>query len=315
MKRSMRGVAAVVAATLAMLGGNVFAQAANPAPRTALVTEREKVSYAVGLDVGQSFEPVADFIDAAAFERAVRNAFAGGKPLISEDEAKTVDASLRSNMAARQGAPAPGRPPGAQPPAVSKEKVGLMLGSYAVGPALASLKDDIDLAVLMQGLRTSLAKEPPLLSPQEAQATMQAFMSSKRGSTGARNRAAGAAFLGKNKTEKGVITTPSGLQYMVLRQGNGARPLPTSRVRVNYEGKLLDGTVFDSSYQRGVPAEFGLDKVIAGWTEGLALMPVGGKYRFWIPSSLAYGAEGTQGGPIGPDATLTFDVELMGILQ
>ena len=84
---------------------------------------------------------------------------------------------------------------------------------------------------------------------------------------------------------------------------------------MNYEGKLLDGTVFDSSYQRGQPAEFGLNQVIAGWTEGVALMPVGSKYRFWIPSNLAYGASGTQGGPIGPDATLTFDVELMGILQ
>jgi FKBP-type peptidyl-prolyl cis-trans isomerase FkpA len=84
-------------------------------------------------------------------------------------------------------------------------------------------------------------------------------------------------------------------------------------VRVNYEGKLLNGTVFDSSYQRGQPAEFGLNQVIAGWTEGVALMPVGAKYRFWIPSSLAYGPNGGQG-VIGPDATLTFDVELLNIL-
>ncbi|WP_170292369.1 FKBP-type peptidyl-prolyl cis-trans isomerase, partial [Xanthomonas maliensis] len=105
-----------------------------------------------------------------------------------------------------------------------------------------------------------------------------------------------------------------GLQYMVLRQGSGERPMPTNTVRVNYEGKLLDGQVFDSSYQRGQPAEFGLGQVIPGWTEGLALMPVGSKYRFWIPSNLAYGPNGTQGGPIGPDATLTFDVELLGIL-
>lgn len=100
---------------------------------------------------------------------------------------------------------------------------------------------------------------------------------------------------------------------MVLRQGSGERPMRTNKVRVNYEGKLLNGQVFDSSYQRGQPAEFGLDQVIAGWTEGVALMPVGSKYRFWIPSNLAYGPNGTQGA-IGPDATLTFDVELMGIL-
>jgi FKBP-type peptidyl-prolyl cis-trans isomerase FkpA len=86
-------------------------------------------------------------------------------------------------------------------------------------------------------------------------------------------------------------------------------------VRVNYKGTLLDGSTFDSSYDRGQPAEFGLDQVIPGWTEGLTMMPVGGKYRFWIPSDLAYGKQGTPGGPIGPNATLMFDVELMGIVQ
>jgi len=109
-----------------------------------------------------------------------------------------------------------------------------------------------------------------------------------------------------------VLTTPSGLQYMVLREGSGPRPMASDTVRVNYEGKLLDGTVFDSSYERGEPAEFPLNRVIAGWTEGLSLMPVGAKYRFWIPSDLAYGASGSPP-KIGPNATLTFDVELLGI--
>ena len=315
MKRSIRGVAALVAATLAMMGGNVLAQNNDQAGKTALVSERDKVSYAVGLDVGKSFQPVADFIDLAAFERSIRNVFDGGKPLMTEEEAKATDESLRKNLAARQGAPVPGMAPGTQPPAVDKGKVGTMLGSFAVGPSLAPLKGEIDLGTLMQAVRTSLANGKPLLSEQEAMATMQAYMTKKQGMAGQKNREEGAAFLSKNKTQPGVITTPSGLQYTVLRPGNGARPTPTSKVRVNYEGKLLDGTVFDSSYQRGQPAEFGLNQVIAGWTEGVALMPVGSKYRFWIPSNLAYGASGTQGGPIGPDATLTFDVELMGILQ
>ncbi len=315
MKRSIRGVAALVAATLAMMGGNVLAQNNDQAGKTALVSERDKVSYAVGLDVGKSFQPVADFIDLAAFERSIRNVFDGGKPLMTEAEAKATDESLRKNLAVRQGAPVPGMAPGTQPPAVDKGKVGTMLGSFAVGPSLAPLKGEIDLGTLMQAVRTSLANGKPLLSEQEAMATMQAYMTKKQGMAGQKNREEGAAFLSKNKTQPGVITTPSGLQYTVLRPGNGTRPTPTSKVRVNYEGKLLDGTVFDSSYQRGQPAEFGLNQVIAGWTEGVALMPVGSKYRFWIPSNLAYGASGTQGGPIGPDATLTFDVELMGILQ
>ena len=315
MKRSMRGVAALVAATLAMTGGGVSAQNAGNNGKASLTTEKEKVSYAVGMDVARSFAPVADHIDLGAFERAVRNAFDGGKPLQSESEAKETDQALRMNIAASQGAPVAGVAPGTQPPPVAKDKVGLMLGDRAVGPSLAPLKDDLDLAVLMQALRTSFAKGQLLLSEQEAGATMQAYMTRKQGMAGQKNREEGAAFLTKNKSEKGVITTPSGLQYMVLRQGNGARPNPGSRVRVNYEGKLLNGTVFDSSYQRGEPAEFGLNQVIPGWTEGVSLMPVGATYRFWIPSSLAYGPAGTQGGPIGPDATLTFDVELMGILQ
>ena len=314
MKRSIRGVAALVAATLAMMGGNVLAQNNDQAGKTALVSERDKVSYAVGLDVGKSFQPVADFIDLAAFERSIRNVFDGGKPLMTEAEAKATDESLRKNLAVRQGAPVPGMAPGTQPPAVDKGKVGTMLGSFAVGPSLAPLKGEIDLGTLMQAVRTSLANGKPLLSEQEAMATMQAYMTKKQGMAGQKNREEGAAFLSKNKTQPGVITTPSGLQYTVLRPGNGTRPTPTSKVRVNYEGKLLDGTVFDSSYQRGQPAEFGLNQVIAGWTEGVALMPVGSKYRFWIPSELAYGANGAPGGKIGPDATLTFDVELLGVM-
>ena len=313
MKRTMRGVAALMAATLAMMGGSLAAQTPGKGDKTVLTTEKEKVSYAIGMDVGKSFEPVAEFIDLGVFERAVKNAFDGGKPLQSEEEAKATDQALRLSIAAKQGAAVPGMPPGAQPPAVAKDKVGMMLGDRAVGPSLAPLKDEIDLAVFMQALRTSIAKGPLLLNVQEAMATMQAYMTKKRGSVAEKNRAEGAAFLTANKTQKGVITTPSGLQYMVLRQGNGARPTTASRVRVNYEGKLLNGTVFDSSYQRGQPAEFGLNQVIAGWTEGVSLMSVGAKYRFWIPSGLAYGPAGNQG--IGPDATLTFDVELMGILQ
>ncbi len=311
MKRSVRGVAAWVAIMAATLGVNVSAQ-----EKTVLSNEREKVSYAIGVDVGQSFAPVASYIDVPSFERAVKNAMDGGQPLISQQEAQATNEALRMSVAISQGQQVPGMPPGAQPPAVSKEKVGLMFGSYMVGPSLAELKNDIDLAVFTQAVRTAFSKTgTPLMTPEQAQATLQEFATRRQSQAGQRNREEGAKFLAENKAKKGVITTPSGLQYMVLREGNGARPTPSSRVRVNYVGKLLDGKQFDSSYDRGQPAEFGLNQVIPGWTEGVSLMPVGAKYRFWIPGDLGYGKSGTPDGSIGPDATLTFDVELMGILQ
>ena len=142
---------------------------------------------------------------------------------------------------------------------------------------------------------------------------MQAREESRLAGIAQKNAEDGAAFLAKNKGQKGVIATASGLEYMVLRQGTGQRPRPTARVRVNYHATLLDGTVFDSSYDRGQAAEFGLGQVIAGWTEGVALMPVGAKYRFWIPASLAYGERGSPP-TIGPNATLVFDVELLDVL-
>jgi FKBP-type peptidyl-prolyl cis-trans isomerase FkpA len=318
MKMGMRGAAASL--MIVALSASAPAMSQQPAARAAskeisvLTSDREKVSYAIGLDVARSFEPIAQDIDLTALQRAIENAFKGGKPLLSDEQTQATDTALRTSLAVRNGQQVPGMAPGSQPPAVSKENVGLMLGDRAVGPSLARIKDDIDLAVLLQAVHTVFDKGTPLLSQQEAAATLQAFGTSKQAAAAGKNREEGNAFLAKNKTEKGVVTTASGLQYLVLRQGSGERPAATSKVRVNYEGKLLDGTVFDSSYGRGQPAEFGLNQVIKGWTEGLTLMPVGSKYRFWIPSNLAYGSEGTPGGPIGPDAALTFDVELMGIL-
>ncbi len=287
MKMAMRGAAAsLMIVAMAASAPAMSQQTAAPAAskeKSALNTEKEKVSYAIGMDIARSFEPVADYIDTAAMQRAIENAFKGGQPLLGDEQAQATDAALRTTLAARNGQQVPGLAPGAQPPAVNKQNVGLMLGDRMVGPSLVRIKDDIDLAVLVQGLQTSLSKGTTLLSPQEAQATLQAFGSSKQAAASGKNREQGNAFLAKNKTEKGVVTTASGLQYMVLRQGSGERPNPSSKVRVNYEGKLLDGHVFDSSYERGEPVEFGLNQVIKGWSEGVSLMPVGSKYRFWIP--------------------------------
>jgi len=318
MKMGKRGAtASLLILAMAATGVAIAQQPAAPAAtkeKSVLTSEREKVGYAIGVDVASSFEPVAADVDIAALRRAVENAFAGGQPLLSQEEAQQTDQALRTTMMVRAGQPVPGMAPGSQPPPVDREKVGLMLGSYAVGPSLAPIKDEIDLDATFQAIATLFAKGTPLMDRQQAQATLQAYSTAKQAAAAGKNRQEGVAFLAKNKTQPGVVTTASGLQYQVLRAGNGERPVASSRVRVNYEGKLLDGTVFDSSYERGQPVDFGLGQVIKGWTEGVALMPAGSKYRFWIPSELAYGSEGTPGGPIGPDATLTFDVELLSVL-
>ena len=308
MNNRVRGALASLVMGASMMAGTAVAQ-----DKTTLATEKDKVSYAIGLDVARSFQPIAQDIDFAAMQKALDNALAGGQPLQSEEQAQATHNALQAAVAARSGQRVPGMPPGSEPPAPTKEQVGLLVGDRMVGPSLLPLKDEIDAAVLMQAVRTSLGKTgTSLMTEQEAMSTLQAFMASKQQAVAGKNREQGAAFLASNRAQKGVLTTPSGLQYMVLREGSGPRPMASDTVRVNYEGKLLDGTVFDSSYERGEPAEFPLNRVIAGWTEGLSLMPVGAKYRFWIPSDLAYGASGSPP-KIGPNATLTFDVELLGI--
>ncbi len=128
-------------------------------------------------------------------------------------------------------------------------------------------------------------------------------------------KAAGIKFLEENKSKKGVKVTESGLQYLVLKEGTGKKPTTASKVKVHYHGMLIDGTVFDSSVDRGEPNEFGVSQVIKGWTEGLQLMSAGSKYKFFIPYNLAYGATPRQGGPIKPFATLIFEIELLEIVE
>jgi FKBP-type peptidyl-prolyl cis-trans isomerase FkpA len=326
MKPFLRGAAALLIALAALPAAQAQDKPASDQPasekpaadKQVLSSERDKTSYMVGMDVAKSLVPARDDLDLAAFERAVRNGLDGGEPLIEEKDAMETGQALMQRVAARSGRPVAGMPPGTQPPAVDKGKVGLLLGAD-IGRSLAPLKDEIDLPVVMQALRTTLAGGTTLLSDTEADGIrksfaerMQARMQAEAAQAATRNAAEGERFLAANKLVKGVFTTPSGLQYMVLRQGAGAHPRPSDRVRVNYRGSLLDGTVFDSSEQHGGAAEFGLDQVIAGWTEGVSMMPVGGKYRFWIPSDLAYGKQGNPS--IGPNSTLVFDVELLDIL-
>lgn len=307
-----RGPAAWMAAALLLIA--TLAQAQD---KTELTGEREKVSYMVGADVGRSIAAAGPDIDMAAFERAIRNAFSGGKPLLSDEESRTVGTALMQRIAERNGRPVPGLPPGTRPPAVAKDKVGFMIGTD-VGRSLQPIQDELEMPVFLQAVRTMMSSAKPLLTDAEMDRIREDFSKrmdarekARAADAGRRNAEAGAAFLAKNKGEKGVISTASGLQYRVLRQGNGPRPRRTDRVRVHYQGMLIDGTVFETTYG-GQPPEFALDQVIAGWTEGLSLMPVGAKYRLWIPASIAYGERGHPPS-IGPNQALVFDIELLRI--
>ena len=152
------------------------------------------------------------------------------------------------------------------------------------------------------------------MTPQAAQQYLQTYFIEAQARESQASKAEGEKFLAENKTKEGVITTESGLQYKVITEGKGAKPTTSDKVKVHYTGTLLDGTKFDSSVDRGEPAEFGVTQVIKGWTEGLQIMPVGSKYIFWIPSELAYGERGA-GQDIKPNSVLKFEVELLEIVK
>ena len=152
------------------------------------------------------------------------------------------------------------------------------------------------------------------MTPQAAQAYIQTYFMEASARDAKKTKEEGEKFLAENKTKKDVITTESGLQYQVVTEGKGEKPTAEDKVKVHYTGTLLDGTVFDSSVERGEPMEFGVGQVIKGWTEVLQLMPVGSKYIVWIPSDLAYGERGA-GGNIKPNSTLKFEIELLEIVK
>jgi FKBP-type peptidyl-prolyl cis-trans isomerase len=194
--------------------------------------------------------------------------------------------------------------------------IGLQIGFNLVKQQEALKKQNVQVNTdaLLGGVKDALANKPQMTADQ-VRATLAAFekdMTQKEQAAGQKNAADGEKFLADNKKKEGVKTTSSGLQYKVVKEGNGPQPKDTDTVVANYRGTLINGTEFDSSYKRGQPATFPLNRVIKGWTEGLQLMKVGSKYQFFIPASLAYG-EQQMGPDIGPNSTLIFDVELVGI--
>ena len=195
---------------------------------------------------------------------------------------------------------------------------GMQIAEQVTERVLASLKseltdanDSIVTPLFYRGFADILLNDTAVFNMTNAEKLQQDKMQANRKAKAEKLNKAGRDFLTANAKKPGVITTPSGLQYEVLTQGTGDVPQKTDKVKVHYEGKLIDGTVFDSSIQRGEPAVFGLNQVIKGWTEGLALMPVGSKWRLYVPQELGYGER--QAGKIPPYSTLIFDVELLGI--
>ena len=186
--------------------------------------------------------------------------------------------------------------------------IGLSMGQNLLGSGVTSL----EYADLAAGIKDVLEKNQPQISYQEAQQVLGKFFSELEAKIAGEAKAAGEAFLAENAKREGVKVTESGLQYEVLEATIGQKPKATDKVRVHYEGTLIDGTVFDSSYKRGESITFGLNQVIKGWTEGLQLMSIGSKYKLYLPYQLAYGERGA-GANIPPYAALIFSVELLGI--
>jgi FKBP-type peptidyl-prolyl cis-trans isomerase FklB len=204
-----------------------------------LTTQKQKASYAIGANIGKGLHRDGVDVDPAILARGIRDAMAGGKLQLTDDEMKTVLTTLQSDL---------------------------------------KKKADAEVAA-----------------------------------AGDANKKAGETFLAANKSKEGVTTLPDGLQYKILTPGNGAKPTATDTVVANYKGTLINGTEFDSSYKRGQPVTFPVGQVIKGWTEVLQMMPVGSKWEVYIPSDLAYGPQGPGRGPIGPNETLIFEIELVSI--
>jgi FKBP-type peptidyl-prolyl cis-trans isomerase FklB len=231
-----------------------------------------------------------------------------------------------ASRAQQKTAPASGKPmPAKSVHAARKPKPKVTLKTtqdslcYSIGLSVASFFKqqnitDINTAMVARAIDDVTKKDSLLMNEQQANAWMLGYMQRQKTEKAAGNKKVGEEFLAANKTKPGVITTASGLQYIVLKEGTGPKPSLTDKVKCHYHGTLIDGRVFDSSVDRGQPIELSVNGVIAGWTEALQLMPVGSKWKLFIPSNLAYGDQ-QAGALIAPGSTLIFDIELLDIIK
>jgi FKBP-type peptidyl-prolyl cis-trans isomerase FklB len=250
---------------------------------------------------------------------------AGGVMLMGNALAQTPSATPPAKKPAAQSTSSAATKTGttvAKPGAVTTLTTDKQKSSYAIGMNLGTglhrQEIDIDSAALIQGIKDTLSSGKTLLTEEEATAVLAKLrteMQAKAKEQEANNKKKGVEFLAANKSKEGVVTLPSGLQYKIITPGTGPKPTASDTVTCNYRGTLINGTEFDSSYKRNEPASFPVSGVIKGWTEALQLMGVGSKWQLFIPADLAYGARGTPNGPIGPDSTLIFEVELLSIKE
>lgn len=193
------------------------------------------------------------------------------------------------------------------------DKISYSLGLSIASNLISSGVKTINTEAFNDAMSTVFAGQMPEIMPDEANNILQDYFEKLQKEQGSASKEAGEKYLAENKKREGVVALPSGLQYKILKEGNGPKPTADDTVKCHYEGRLINGQVFDSSIKRGEPAEFPVSGVIAGWVEALQLMPVGSKWQLYIPSELAYGSHGA-GQAIGPNETLIFDVELLAIL-
>lgn len=233
---------------------------------------------------------------------------------------------LSAGLSALAQTKAPAKPAAAHPTSAGKTTAGAPVLktsqdslSYAIGLSVANFYKQMNITNINSALVTRAINDvnkngKPLMDDQQANACMSNFITKTKAEKASGNKKLGLDFLAANKKKPGVVALPSGLQYQVIKEGTGPKPALTDMVRVHYHGTLIDGKVFDSSVERGQPIELAVNGVIPGWTEALQLMPVGSKWKLFIPSNLAYGDQ--QAGPaIGPGSTLIFDVELLDIVK
>lgn len=193
------------------------------------------------------------------------------------------------------------------------DRVSYSLGLSIASNLISSGVKTINAEAFNDAMSTVFAGQMPEIMPDEANNILQDYFEKLQQEQGNSAKAEGEKFLEENKQKEGVVALRSGLQYKILKEGNGPKPKASDTVKCHYEGRLINGAIFDSSYKRNEPAEFPVSGVIAGWVEALQLMPVGSKWQLYIPSELAYGSHGA-GQSIGPNETLIFDVELLAII-